>query len=105
MRFERPEVLVVGGGAAGLAAPRRLSGRGLRVTVVEARDRLGGRIHTLHPPSLPIPLELGAEFIHGEPPEIWDWLRSSGTAACEVIGDDWQSFAGKLKRIDAPPER
>lgn len=105
MRFERPDVLVIGGGAAGLAAARRLSGRGLSVTVVEARDRLGGRIHTLHHPTLPLPVELGAEFIHGKPLEIWAWLRSSGTAACEVTGEDWQSTGGKLKRIDPPPER
>src|SRR5262245_45616629 len=105
MRFENSEVVVIGGGVAGLAAARRLTGAGLTVTVVEARDRLGGRIHTLHDPGLPIPIELGAEFIHGKPREIWDWLRSSGPAACEVTGQDWQSIDGKLELIDPPPER
>lgn len=60
------DVLVIGAGAAGLAAARALTGAGLSVCLADARDRIGGRIHTLHPPTLPIPVELGAEFIHGE---------------------------------------
>ena len=63
------DVVVIGAGAAGLAAGRELSQAGLRVTVVEARGRIGGRILTLRDPRSPVPLELGAEFIHGAAPE------------------------------------
>lgn len=42
-----PRVLVIGGGFAGLAAAHELSSVGYRVTVLEARDRLGGRVSTL----------------------------------------------------------
>jgi monoamine oxidase len=61
----KTDVLVVGAGAAGLAAARELTRRGLSVAVLEARDRVGGRIHTVHDPLSPIPIELGAEFVHG----------------------------------------
>lgn len=64
-------MVVLGAGAAGLAAARDLSHAGLRVTVVEARPRIGGRILTLHDPRSPLPVELGAEFIHGEAPETF----------------------------------
>src|SRR5580698_5230308 len=43
----RPHVLVAGAGLAGLAAARELEARGARVTVVEARDRVGGRAWTI----------------------------------------------------------
>eukprot|EP01102_Stenamoeba_stenopodia_P015463 TRINITY_DN5274_c0_g1_i1.p1 TRINITY_DN5274_c0_g1~~TRINITY_DN5274_c0_g1_i1.p1 ORF type:complete len:478 (+),score=105.93 TRINITY_DN5274_c0_g1_i1:52-1485(+) len=79
------EVIVIGAGAAGLAAARRLNDCNKRVLVLEARSRVGGRIHTLLPGEqircssgagekeeqhnsleAEFPIELGAEFIHGE---------------------------------------
>ncbi|MBV8495400.1 MAG: FAD-dependent oxidoreductase, partial [Gammaproteobacteria bacterium] len=57
--------MVVGAGAAGLAATVELARSGLSVVLLEARDRIGGRIWTRHEPNVPVPLELGAEFIHG----------------------------------------
>ena len=74
------DVLVVGAGAAGLSALRELTRAGLKTICLEARDRIGGRILTLHDPLAPIPLELGPEFIHGRPPEIWAIARSAGLA-------------------------
>ena len=69
-------VLIIGAGAAGLAAAQRLARAGVRVTILEARERLGGRIHTLRDPRLPIPVELGAEFVHGKPDELWNIIRA-----------------------------
>ena len=62
------DVAVIGAGAAGLAAAAELSHRGCNVRVLEARDRIGGRILTRHEADLPVPLELGAEFVHGDAP-------------------------------------
>ncbi len=58
-----PRVVVVGAGAAGLSAARALRSRGAQVIVVEARDRLGGRVHTVHHDGVAV--ELGASWIHG----------------------------------------
>lgn len=57
------KVIVIGAGIAGLAAARTLAGKGYDVTVVEARDRVGGRLWT--DASLGVPLDLGASWIHG----------------------------------------
>ncbi|HKK09170.1 MAG TPA: FAD-dependent oxidoreductase, partial [Gemmatimonadota bacterium] len=59
--------LVLGAGIAGLAAARELAARSHPVALLEARGRAGGRIHTLRPEGARVPVELGAEFIHGEP--------------------------------------
>ncbi|HLA62913.1 MAG TPA: NAD(P)/FAD-dependent oxidoreductase [Rhodothermales bacterium] len=69
------DVIVIGGGAAGLAAAETLAGAGRRVHLVEARRRLGGRIRTVHPALFPLPVELGAEFVHGTPPATLERLR------------------------------
>jgi monoamine oxidase len=64
------DVIIIGAGAAGLSAARALSNSGLAVIILEARDRIGGRIFTRHITSFPAPIELGAEFIHRQPREI-----------------------------------
>jgi monoamine oxidase len=56
-------VLVIGAGMAGLAAARRLSDAGRPVRLIEARDRIGGRVYTNH--EWGVPLEIGASWIHG----------------------------------------
>ncbi len=56
-------VVVVGAGMAGLAAARRLADEGVRITVLEARERIGGRVRT--DATLGVPIDLGAAWIHG----------------------------------------
>jgi monoamine oxidase len=93
-------VIVVGAGLAGLAAARRLSQFGTQVTILEARDRIGGRVHTLHSSQFPIPIELGAEFVHGRPREMWDIIRSENLTAGSLEGDDWCSQDRVLKKCN-----
>lgn len=58
------DVLVIGAGVAGLGAARALRSRGASVLVLEARNRIGGRVHTSH--MMPDwPIDLGASWIHG----------------------------------------
>ncbi len=78
------DVAIVGAGAAGLTALRVLDRAGCKVLCLEARDRIGGRILTLHDPLSPIPIELGAEFIHGRPPEVWQFVESGNLAAYDI---------------------
>ncbi|MBV9077485.1 MAG: FAD-dependent oxidoreductase, partial [Methylobacteriaceae bacterium] len=69
-----PDILVVGAGAAGLAAARRLLALGRSVTVVEARDRLGGRVHT--DDRLGIAFDAGAQYIHWAERNPWREIAS-----------------------------
>ena len=78
------DVIIVGAGAAGLAAAERLCAAGVQVEIIEARPRLGGRICTRHDPILPIPIEGGAEFVHGMPPETWNIIQASHLPTCDV---------------------
>jgi monoamine oxidase len=80
-------VIVVGAGIAGLAAARTLAEAGIQVTLLEARDRVGGRIHTLPAIDGGLPVELGAEFIHGLPPELIDLVDEAGLTRFELEGD------------------
>jgi monoamine oxidase len=60
------DILIIGAGAAGLMAARELAGKGKKVIVLEAQDRIGGRIHTVYENEALKPIELGAEFVHGD---------------------------------------
>ena len=95
---DRPDVIVIGAGAAGLAAGAALVRRGHSVLVLEARDRIGGRIWTRIEPDLSVPLELGAEFIHGEAPETSALLREAGGMAIDTSGEHWSLIDGRLRR-------
>ena len=71
------DAIVLGAGIAGLKAARDLHDAGLRVVVLEARDRIGGRVWTDHAWAAH-PVELGAEFVHGEFADTWEALRRLG---------------------------
>ena len=80
------DALVIGAGMAGLTAARELRRAGLSVRVVEARDRLGGRVFTVRDFGVP-PLEGGAEFIHGVGAATWPEVQAAGfrTRPCPLI--------------------
>jgi monoamine oxidase len=82
------DILIIGAGAAGLAAWRELYFAGRQVAALEARDRIGGRILTDRSTSSPI--ELGAEFIHGKPTALWSILDQAGLQVLE--GSDARMF-------------
>lgn len=97
--MNRFDVVVIGAGAAGLAAGRALSGAGKRVCILEARNRIGGRVSTLHLPDLPLPIELGAEFIHGESATTFSIVDAAALTAMELPDDHWWSRDGDFERI------
>jgi monoamine oxidase len=92
------DVLVIGAGAAGLAAARRLSRAGRDVLLLEARDRAGGRILTLRQPRVSVPIELGAEFIHGNHSYTTDVLRAAGVPKVDVSGERLAIVNGTVAR-------
>ncbi|HKP73559.1 MAG TPA: NAD(P)/FAD-dependent oxidoreductase [Pyrinomonadaceae bacterium] len=85
MRAQATDVLIVGAGAAGLAAARELGAANLSVRVLEARERIGGRIYTVRDEASPVAVELGAEFIHGRPRETWEIVRRAGLTVSDVL--------------------
>jgi monoamine oxidase len=96
------DVVIVGAGAAGLAAMRDLDCAGKRVLCLEARDRMGGRIATVHDARSPIPIELGAEFVHGKPPEIVNIVDSAPLTLYKCTENAVHIRGGKpLKHEDA----
>src|ERR1700676_580990 len=101
---DRVDVIVLGAGAAGLSAAAELAENGLSVGILEARERVGGRIYTLKDVAQQFPIELGAEFIHGRVPEILDPLRQNKIPVSEVDGDNWCSENGRLSSCDFFPE-
>lgn len=91
-------ILVLGAGMAGLSAARKLAESGRRVMVLEARDRVGGRILTLRENDEVV--ELGAEFVHGRPRELWHLIEEAGLHAYQIDGEDACHKDGKLKKCD-----
>lgn len=75
---ETSDAVIVGAGMAGMAAALRLLGAGLRVVVLEARDRPGGRLLTDHRLGEGLPLELGAQMVHGRTVRTHAWLARAG---------------------------
>src|SRR5665213_3429974 len=87
------DVLIIGAGVAGLAAAGELARAGLCVAILEARNRLGGRIDTRHEQGWQVPVECGAEFVHGRPPETWDLIHAAGLTAVDVAASHWHRAA------------
>src|SRR4051812_46308313 len=98
--MERHDVLVMGAGAAGLAAARELSPARPAVLLPEARPRLGGRIHTLHGAGGAMPIELGAEFVHGRAEEVFRIIPGTSVLVDRLPDAHWWSSRQKLVRRD-----
>src|SRR4051794_37822263 len=95
-------VMVIGAGAAGLMAAGELARGGRRVTILEARDRLGGRIHPLPAAEFGYPAEGGAEFVHGAAPVTRQVMREAGLSLAPRRGTRWSARSGALLPDDSP---
>jgi monoamine oxidase len=103
-------VVIIGGGIAGLSAADELLQHGCTVTVLEAKERFGGRIHTIRDRGSPI--ELGAEFIHGKSKPLLHAIRKAGLSIDEVPASNqlfqnnqlpvkmWDKVGEIMSRID-----
>jgi monoamine oxidase len=110
------QVAIIGAGLAGLSAARTLLEHGLDVEIFEASDRVGGRASTAYPADASLPIELGPEFVHGDPDLTRSLVRDPTIVLDDVsechhmvhdgrlveIGDMWHRFGELLS--DAPGE-
>lgn len=110
---DAPSVIVIGGGIAGLGAARELALKGWSVTLLEGRDRWGGRIHSIRIARRRQPVELGAEFVHGRNADFSALLRRAGVrldrVSREIYHHDghalvrgknhWRDIAELMKRL------
>jgi len=104
MDGQADHIIVIGAGAAGLMAARELGRAGKRVTILEARDRCGGRIHALSASEFGYRADGGAEFVHGEAPVTRRLLGEAGLSLVPVNGARWNVRNGTFAR-DEMPER
>jgi len=101
VRSSPTHIVVIGAGAAGLMTARELGGAGKRVTLLEARNRCGGRIDPLSPAQFGYPAEGGAEFVHGEAPVTRSLLREAGISLLPIEGTRRTVMDGKLSTHDS----
>ena len=90
------DVLVIGAGVAGLAAARELSQAGRTVALLDARGRIGGRVYTLHDPAWGLPVELGAEFLHGAANDTMRVARAARLMVDRLPDHHYYARAGTL---------
>ncbi|MFI5013946.1 MAG: flavin monoamine oxidase family protein [Hyphomicrobiales bacterium] len=100
--MKRTQVAIIGAGAAGLMAGRGLARAGKEVTILEARDRLGGRIYPLEAREFGYPAQGGAEFVHGAAPVTHSLAREAGLTLVPREGEAWNARGGELRRNAGP---
>lgn len=92
------DVVIIGAGAAGMMAALEIALTGKSVAIIEAKNRTGGRMHTINNPAFEKPVELGAEFVHGDLPITLNVFEQAGIKINESKGDVWEYKEDRLKQ-------
>lgn len=90
---------------AGLASARSLTQAGQSVLLLEARERLGGRVYTSPTTGPGVPIELGAEFVHGRPRELWDIIEAARLPTQPVVNRHYARRDGRIASVTGYMER
>ena len=98
--MKQTDILIIGAGAAGLMTAYTLVKAGKKVTILEARDRIGGRIHTFGDAHHFTGIELGAEFIHGNLPVTLGLLKEAGIKSNSISFEMLRHANGKFEESE-----
>lgn len=90
------DIIIIGAGASGLLAGKDLSAAGKKLLMLEAQDRVGGRAHTVAGGQFTMPVEAGAEFVHGKLPLSLSLLQEAGIAYTAMQGRSFTVKTGKI---------
>jgi monoamine oxidase len=100
INMQQADIIIIGAGASGLMAAMAISRKGKKVLVLEARNRVGGRIQTINGNNFTHTTELGAEFIHGELPVTLALLKQAKIKKLGAVGDMWRYADGEFERSE-----
>jgi monoamine oxidase len=98
MREHDADVIIIGAGAAGLACAEVLADAGKSVIILEARHRVGGRILTYYDEREHFPIELGAEFVHGEHPLLMKRIERAQLRLRRINEEPWCKESNGLQK-------
>ncbi len=90
------EIVIIGAGASGLVTARELAKAGKKVLILEARNRIGGRIMPLDEAGFGYPAQGGAEWVHGEAPITKALVKEAGLTLIPEGGEIWSVRSGEL---------
>lgn len=96
-------IAVIGAGLAGATAAARLNEAGFTVTVLEARDRVGGRVHSRVDDSWPVPAQLGAWLFGDADAELVEMLEAEDVGIVDLTGVRWRSPEGDADAVATDP--
>lgn len=91
------DVIIVGAGASGLIAALETVQTGKTVAIIEAKEQVGGRVHTILDDRFDLPVELGAEFIHGNLKLTAMLLKKGSINYYKLTGTIWQNENGNFE--------
>jgi monoamine oxidase len=97
---EHFDIIIIGAGASGLLAAVELTQVKLKILILEAQHRIGGRMYTNLPEDFTGPIECGAEFIHGDAPITLSILQDAKAAYTEMSGNVYQAHEENVEKED-----
>ncbi|WP_136055032.1 FAD-dependent oxidoreductase [Microbacterium sp. K24] len=96
-------IAVIGAGLAGATVAARLVAADMQVTVFEARDRIGGRIHSVTDDAWPMPVQLGAWLFSAADDDLLRRMESWDIGVIDLTGTQWRGPEGDVEPVDAQP--
>lgn len=96
-------IAVIGAGLAGATVAARLAAADMQVTVFEARDRIGGRIHSVTDDAWPMPVQLGAWLFREDDDDLRRRMESWEIGDVDLATAQWRTPEGDADPVDDQP--